>query len=100
MLYLTRYLGVVIGDKIPPNNEHWKMYIQLRKIVDTLISLRMVNAHLTTLMQLVENLNSAYLHFYKALKPKFHFLTLYASIMYFFFFFFFWAMCKLFGNAK
>ena len=84
MLYLTRYLGVIIGDKIPKNNQYWKMYIYLRKIVDILMSSRITEAHIITLMQLVEKLNSAYLNFYKALKPKFHFLTHYASIMYFF----------------
>ncbi|XP_032458006.1 uncharacterized protein LOC116738689 [Nasonia vitripennis] len=81
MLYLTRYLGVIIGDKIPRDNEHWKMYIYLRKIVDILMSPRIVDAHVTTLTKLIEKLNSLYLHFYKALKPKFHFLTHYPAII-------------------
>lgn len=81
MLFLTRYLGVVIGDKIPRDDQHWKMYICLRQIVDILMSPRIANTYITTLRQLIEDLNSTYLNFYKALKSKFHFLIHYPTIM-------------------
>ena len=32
MICLIRYLGVIIGHKIPKNNEHWELYLILRKI--------------------------------------------------------------------
>ena len=38
MLCLTGYLGIMIGDLIPAENEYWKLYICLRKIVEVLTS--------------------------------------------------------------
>ncbi|KAL7307601.1 hypothetical protein TKK_0000289 [Trichogramma kaykai] len=82
MLFLTRYLGVIIGDKVPHDNEHWQLYIYLRKIVDILMSPRTTIEFIKGLSQLIKQLNTTYIHFYNALKPKFHFLTHYPSIIY------------------
>ena len=84
MLFITRYLGAIIAHKIPADNKHWRMYIGLRKIVDILMSPRIVTAHIEELRVLVKELNSSYLSFYGKLKPKFHFLTHYASLLYLF----------------
>lgn len=81
MLYLTRYLGLIIGDLIPLNDEHWKMYILLRKIVDILICPQMTLSQIRDLVRLILDLNSAYIRFYETLKPKFHFLIHYARIL-------------------
>lgn len=35
---LVRYFGLIIGDKIPKFDEHWEIYILLRKIFDILTS--------------------------------------------------------------
>ena len=82
MLYTTRYLGVIIGNKIPAGDEHWNIYILLRKIVDILMSPRIVIGYIKELNKLVRELNSLYLKYFKKLKPKFHFLTHYCSILY------------------
>lgn len=74
MLYLPRYLGVIIGEKIPNRDEHLLMYVLLRKIVDILMSPRIVDQYITDLEELVYQLCTEYLS-YQALKPKFHFLT-------------------------
>ena len=84
MLFLTRYLGAIIGHKIPANNEHWRLYIMLRKIVDILMSPRITTVYIEEIRTLVTELNSLYLKFYGKLKPKFHFLTHYASALYLF----------------
>ena len=72
MFCLVKYLGLMIGDMIPQYDEHWKMFLTLRKISDILMSPRIVNAHITSLASLVKSLMETYLKFYKVLKPKFH----------------------------
>lgn len=57
MLFLTRYLGIIIGDKVPRNNRHWQMYIKLRKIVDILMSPRITIEHLHSLDKIIGELN-------------------------------------------
>uniref|UniRef100_A0ABD2WZ86 DUF2357 domain-containing protein n=1 Tax=Trichogramma kaykai TaxID=54128 RepID=A0ABD2WZ86_9HYME len=81
MLYLTRYFGIIIGDKVPIVNDHWKMYIYLREIVDILMSPRITDQFISVLKEKINSLNSSYVLHFQNLKPKFHFLTHYPSII-------------------
>ena len=80
MSCLVRYLGVMIDDFIP-HDDHWKMFILLRKIYDILLSPRFSLCHPEELKTFIRNLNFLYLKLNGKLKPKFHFLTNYPAIM-------------------
>lgn len=81
MLCFVRYFGLIIGDKIDLDNEHYKLYIYLRKILDILCSPRYLKTDIKDLIEYIEKHNSLYIQFYGNLKPKFHFLIHYARIL-------------------
>ena len=81
MLTLMRFLGIIIGDVIPPSDNRWNLYKYCRQILDILMSPRVVRGHAALLKNLIENLNKLYLEIYGKLKPKFHFLVHYPRIM-------------------
>ena len=73
MLCFVRYLGLMIGDLIPKNDAHWKLCLNLRKIIDIVLSPRITYVDANELKTLIENLNKLYKVLYGPLKPKFHF---------------------------
>lgn len=81
MLCLVRYLGLIIGDLVPENDKNWNLYKNLRRIVDIVLSPRIVESDAKDLDQLVKNLNSSYFKLCRKLKPKFHFLTHYCQVL-------------------
>ena len=42
-MYCLKYLSLMIGDLIPNHDEHWEMFLTLRKISDILMSPRIVS---------------------------------------------------------
>ena len=84
MFCLVRYLGVMIGDLVPRDEKSWKLYIYLRKIIDILVSPRIDSEFIRKLKVYVQNLNQLYVENFGNLKPKFHFLTHYASVLEYF----------------
>lgn len=81
MLNFVKFFGIIMGDKIPETDEHWAIYKNLRQILDILLSPRIVKADAKILKTLVKNMNTLYQKYYGNLKPKFHFLIHYASIL-------------------
>lgn len=82
MMSLVRYFGLIIGDFIPQNDPVWELYILMRKIFDILISTLFQKGCSEFLQTLVAEHNELYLKYSKShLKPKFHYLLHYHSMM-------------------
>lgn len=82
MLILVRYFGLIIGDFIPAEEPVWALYILLRKVIDIMLSSLVEEQSTFLLKTLVEELNELYLKYSKkSLKPKFHFLLHYPSLI-------------------
>lgn len=81
-LCFTRYLGVIIGDKVPTNSEFWSIYILIRKILDLVMS-RCVEYEDSLLLQtLIDEHHELYLRLFKThLRPKHHHMTHYPHIL-------------------
>lgn len=73
--------GLLFGYLIPVGNKQWTLYIILRKVLHIILS-KSVPRNSTNLPIMIKELTSFYLEICKKpLKPKFHFLTHYSSIM-------------------
>ena len=81
MLVFVKYLGILIGEKIPKTDNHWKLYLSLRKVIDIMMSPRVDVVFLRDLRDECETLCDLYILFYGDLKPKFHNLFHYARMM-------------------
>lgn len=81
MLCFVRYFGVMIGDLVPENDEHWKLFLYLRKIFDILLSPRILISHIKYLVYLIEKHHQLYIQLFGTLKPKYHFLIHYPRIL-------------------
>lgn len=81
MLTFVRYFGLIIGDQVPKEDECWKLYLYLRRIIDIVTSPRVIAQDAKDLEKLIEKHNSLYLHLFGALKPKFHILTHYPRLL-------------------
>lgn len=81
MLCLVRYLGLIIGDLVPKTDKNWSLYINLRHLIDIVMSPQIVESDAKDLDKIVKNLNSSYFELSGKLKPKFHFLTHYCQIL-------------------
>lgn len=81
MLGFVRYFGLIIGDKVPMDNECWVLYNYLRQIIDIVTSPRIVPTDAIDLQDLVENLNALYVNLFEILKPKFHNILHYPRLL-------------------
>lgn len=82
MACLTRYLGCIIGDKIPEGHQVWKLYLLLKKIIELCMSRNVTSEKAALLKHLIQEHHETYIHlFQEPLKPKHHFLTHYPDIM-------------------
>lgn len=81
VLSLVRYFGLIIGDLIPEENDDYQLYITLRKVIDILLSPRVIREDAIYLKELIDDLNRKYIELFGKLKPKQHFLTHYPRIM-------------------
>ncbi|XP_067206995.1 uncharacterized protein [Linepithema humile] len=77
-LTFVKYLGIIIGDCIPVNDEYWNLYLYLRNIGD-IINLRYFNKDCITLLKtLITEHHELYIQLFgETLKPKHHFLLHY-----------------------
>lgn len=78
---LTRYFGLIIGDKIKTPSKHWKLYTYLRGIVGILTKPYLDQGEIQEIEQLVYEHNQLFLELYGKLKPKMHFLLHYPRII-------------------
>lgn len=81
-LCFTRYLGVIIGDKVPTNSEFWSIYILIRKILDLVMSRCIEYEDSLLLQSLIDEHHELYLRLFKThLRPKHHHMTHYPHIL-------------------
>lgn len=82
MLILIRYFALLIGDFVPLGEPIWDLYLTMRKVIDIMLSTSLEENNCTLLETLIGEMNNMYLKYSKNnLKPKFHFLTHYPSII-------------------
>lgn len=82
MLTLVKYFGLIIGDLIPIGEKVWELYLSLRDILDIILS----NIVTPGLANMLETFINEHHDLYKesfndTLKPKFHLVVHYPSIM-------------------
>ncbi|XP_033222654.1 uncharacterized protein LOC117176508 [Belonocnema kinseyi] len=82
-LTFVKYLGLIIGDCIPENDEYWNLYLILRNIGD-LLSLRYFNRDCIVLLKtLITEHHEVYIKLFgETLKPKHYLLLHYPTIIY------------------
>ena len=78
----VKYLGLMIGDLIPVNDEHWNLLIYLQKIND-LLSSRFFNKNCLALLKiLISDHHKLYISLFgETLKPKHYFLLHYPQMI-------------------
>lgn len=82
ILTLLRYFGLMLGDYIKNrDDDSWRLYLYLRKIVDIIMSPRVEPEWVDELNDLVHKHNSLYIRLFGALKPKFHYLVHYGRYL-------------------
>lgn len=82
VLCFSRHLGVLIGDLVPINSEFWQLYILLRQIIQIVMLKSIQPEHNLLLKTLITEHHELYLKlFITNLKPKYHHLLHYPSIM-------------------
>ncbi|XP_011870259.1 PREDICTED: uncharacterized protein LOC105563349 [Vollenhovia emeryi] len=81
MLMFVRSLSLLIGDNIPNDDQYWRLYLLLRKIIDVVMSPIVYEGLTVHLNALVKEHNELYVSLFGNLKPKHHFLTHYSRIM-------------------
>lgn len=82
MLCFVRYFAVIIGDLIPQENEVWKFYLVLRKIIDFITVKNITEAIVLNLEHYIKEHHLMYLSLFKdTLKPKHHHLLHYPELM-------------------
>ncbi|KAJ8666150.1 hypothetical protein QAD02_007812 [Eretmocerus hayati] len=75
------FFELIMGEFIPEDDAHHKLYRCLRKILDILLSPRFIKADAIVLAEFIRKMNSLYIEFYGRLKPKMHFLIHYPAIL-------------------
>lgn len=82
MLTLIRYFGLLIGDFVPLGEPIWDLYLTMRKVIDIVSSTSLQESNCILLETMIGEMNELYIKYSKkVLKPKFHFLTHYPSII-------------------
>ena len=80
---LLRLLPLMIGPKIPANDEHWNFFLSLKDIVELVFAPRMALGHVLLLRTKIQDHIATFnlLFHDKALKPKQHFMLHYPSYL-------------------
>ncbi|CAG9782655.1 unnamed protein product [Diatraea saccharalis] len=82
MLTFIRYFSILVGDKVPGGDSYWTLYLKLREVLELTMATTVWNGLDTVLKDCVTELNELYLLLSnESLKPKFHHLTHYHSMM-------------------
>ncbi|XP_011858359.1 PREDICTED: uncharacterized protein LOC105555920, partial [Vollenhovia emeryi] len=81
-LNYVRYFSCLISHKVPDNDEHWRLYILLRRVLDFAMTDCVDTIVCDRLRWTVTEFNSLYLQLSSTpLKPKFHYLIHYPGMM-------------------
>lgn len=81
MLCLTRYFGLIVGDKIINPGPHWELYGYLRSLVGLLSKPEMSEDEIDLVQYFAEKHNSLYFELFGKLKPKMHLLLHYPRVI-------------------
>lgn len=74
--------GLIFGHLIPKGNKFWQIYILLRQILSIILKRYVTSSMIQNLKELIHNHHSLYISLFgQHLKPKFHFLTHYSTIL-------------------
>lgn len=80
-LTLFYFFGICVGDKVPEDDVHWKLYKKLRKILDILMSPHILRSDVNTLEKLVHKHHQLYIRLFGSLTIKFHNLIHYSKLL-------------------
>ncbi|XP_023318087.1 uncharacterized protein LOC111694374 [Trichogramma pretiosum] len=78
---LTRYLPLFIGHFVEEEDEHWQLFILLRRIFDILACHFVRRDNESYLQSLIEEHHELYIKLFGPLKPKHHFLIHYPRLL-------------------
>uniref|UniRef100_A0A8D9BFN8 C2H2-type domain-containing protein n=1 Tax=Cacopsylla melanoneura TaxID=428564 RepID=A0A8D9BFN8_9HEMI len=82
MAKLVRYFTLIIGEYVSKSDEIWSLYLTLRELLDKLMTHRYYKDTIAYLASLVQDLIRKFSKLsHESIKPKFHFLTHYPSII-------------------
>lgn len=82
MSCFLKFFGLMVGDLVPEHDPVWEIYLSLREILDIVMANTITSELTNSLDVLVSEHNSLFIDLFKEkLKPKFHFLLHYASVM-------------------
>ena len=83
MIVLIRNLPFLIGYHIPENDQHWKCFLLLRKLIDIVMCPKVHTGLCATLKFLIKEHHSLYLSLYgsESCPPKLHLITHYPEQM-------------------
>nr|XP_049693403.1 uncharacterized protein LOC126053965 [Helicoverpa armigera] len=82
MLSFVRYFNLLVGDYVPTDDRYWTLYLTLRNIINLLMSTIFNKEKCNLLQFLISELNELYIKLSnETLKPKFHFLVHYPSMI-------------------
>lgn len=76
------FFSLIIGDKVNPENIHWKVYLSFRKILDIVLMNSVFKSDVRKIPLLVHECLSLYKRTYNCtLKPKLHHLLHYENVL-------------------
>lgn len=82
ILTFVRFLGLLIGDRIPEHDPYWQLHLKLCQLLDICLAKSLSQKKAVTIKVLVEEFNSMYVSVTgDLLKPKMHFLLHYAMVL-------------------
>jgi len=82
MMSFIHFFTIMVGDLIPKDDEVWKFFLTLLKLIDLLLSYNFTEGKIMDLKQLISQHNSMYIRLFNdTLKPKHHFLIHYPTII-------------------
>lgn len=78
---MTRFFGLIIGDKVTNAGEHWILYKHLRGLVGLLSKPDLDKGEIQEIASLVEKHNLLFFKLFGKLKPKMHILIHYPRVI-------------------
>lgn len=81
MACLSRYLSLMIGDKIKNKNKYWLLYLKFRKIVALLSAPTFVIAEIYELKDLIKTFLDDFIALLRLLPPKGHIFTHFVELL-------------------
>ncbi|KAB0790200.1 hypothetical protein PPYR_15466, partial [Photinus pyralis] len=82
MLAFVVYFGILLGDRVPDNDEVWEFYLNLHRIIHIITSRTISRNAVELLKTLIDNHNKDYCALFNdSLKPKHHILVHYPTVI-------------------